>query len=69
MIWGTKYFASFASACMYYSSGNEDMSLEDIINMVNEKVQEGNVFIGEPEVADGEELVLLDEGTRYGIKT
>jgi hypothetical protein len=29
----------------------------------------GETFIGEPEIQEGESLVLLDGGTRYGIDT
>lgn len=66
--YGTNYFPSFSKACMYYSGINEHLPLGEIIDMVNEKVAEKAVIIGQPSVEDDEELVLLDEGTRYGIR-
>lgn len=60
-IW-TENFVSKEAALRYYGAqGN--VAMEDI----EKKVSDGSIKIGKPELKEGESLLLLDGGARYGI--
>jgi hypothetical protein len=61
---GTCHFVSVALAIRYY----RNHGYRDIIGEIDRKLAEGEIHIGKPVISDGEELVLLDNGQRYGIK-
>jgi hypothetical protein len=66
---GTCHFVSFTKACDYYrDQGNDDLSPTELERMVREKLNDGEIYIGKPDVPVGCRLVLLDNGTRYGIE-
>jgi hypothetical protein len=62
MVTGTAYFVSFKSAVRYYRGYG--FAEPD----VKRKLDLGEFHIGKPEIKDGERLVLLDDGARYGIQ-
>lgn len=68
MITGTSYFRSFAAACLYYSACEEEMKIGEVISFVSEKIEDGDIMVGEPDISDEEELILIDDNTRYAIK-
>lgn len=68
MITGTSYFRSFAAACLYYSAYEEEMKIGEVISFVSEKIEDGDIMVGEPDISDEEELILIDDNTRYAIK-
>lgn len=38
-------FASFADACLYYSMDNQELTLNEIIQIVNEKIADREIEI------------------------
>jgi hypothetical protein len=62
MTYGTSYFRDLKAAIKYYSDYEEDP--EEAVKM---KLKEGEIHLGEPPLHDGERLVLLDGGLRYGV--
>jgi len=54
---GTAHFTSANAAAKYY--GKEAAKI---------RIEEKAIFIGRPETKQGENLVLIDNGQRYGIR-
>jgi hypothetical protein len=66
---GTAYFVNFTKACDYYrDQGNDELTPAELEALVRGKVEEGDIHLGKPDVPVGARLVLLDNGTRYGIE-
>lgn len=66
---GTPYFVNFTKACDYYKGqGLDDVSPALLESILREKIAEGDIFLGKPELEPGERLLLIDNGTRYGIE-
>jgi len=70
IVWGTSHFVSMHTANVYYLPyyhGDRQATLE----AVQDKVQHGEIHIGKPlqQLKPGDEVVLIDGGTRYGIRT
>lgn len=61
---GTSHFVSFQTAVRYY----RPYGYENTVETVKRKILEGEIHIGKPPLAPGEKLVILDNGTRYGIE-
>lgn len=61
MIVGTAHFRTFGAACRYYAPYG--FTEGD----VHERVQNQTVYIGKPELKDGETLTLIDHGCRWAI--
>jgi hypothetical protein len=59
--YGTAYFTSLSVAVRYYDRQNIGMYA------VQDKVRAGEIFIGKPEIKEGERL-FVDDG-RYHIET
>jgi hypothetical protein len=64
MINGTANFPSIQHAKKHYG-----MYEGEPLPIVMQKIEEGLIVIGQPDLKEGETLVMLDRGTRYGIKT
>lgn len=62
-IWGTSYFVNFASAVRYYKPYGYDKQGVHGLKVA------GLIHLGKPELKEGEKLILLDDNTRYGIKS
>jgi hypothetical protein len=62
-IYGTSHFPTQKQAERYYRVYGFDAG------DVQRKLDEGEIHLGAPPVLEGEELVLLDNQTRYGIQT
>jgi hypothetical protein len=62
-IYGTHHFPTKAQAERYYRVYGFD-ALD-----VQRKLDEGEIQLGAPPLQPGDELVLLDNQTRYGIQT
>lgn len=72
---GTPYFASITKACDYYKDQGyfdgdslEDLKPAELERLIRAKVDEGEIYIGKPEIEPGERLLLIDGGTRYAIE-
>jgi hypothetical protein len=64
---GTAHFLSVAHAVRYYRSQGFGDRLE-AAKLVAQKLAALEIFIGEPKCPDGSQLVILDDGCRYGIE-
>ena len=60
---GTCYFPSFTAAVVYY----EDYHYKNTRAAVLRKLMEEEIHIGLPPVTDGERVICIDGGLRYGI--
>jgi hypothetical protein len=68
MITGTAHFVSFTKACDYHRlQGHHDLTPAGLEALVRDKIAEGSISLGKPDVPVGGRLILLDDGTRYGI--
>lgn len=61
--WGTTYFVNELAARRYYSYYG--ISKAGVANKINKN----EIHIGKPPLEPGEELLIIDDGTRYAIKT
>lgn len=69
MIYGTNNFVSFTKACDYYrGQGNDELTPAALEQLVREKIDGGEIEIGQPGMKPGETLHLIDDGTRYAIE-
>lgn len=60
---GTAHFVSLRCAANYYRS----QGYADGYYTAQQKIADGEIFIGPPTLKPGEELALIDERTRYAI--
>lgn len=66
---GTSHFVSFTKACDYYrDQGNDELTPAELERLVRGKIDDGEISIGKPDVPVGAKLILIDDGTRYGIE-
>ena len=63
---GTSYFPTFHKAMKYYRPYCTG-SREDLRKLVQSKLDEGLIHIGEPLLKPGETKHLIDDGTRWEI--
>lgn len=63
MMYGTSYFVSFAHAVRYY----RDYEGRNAQHVVERKLSEGEIHIGEPPLKCGDVLSIIDKGTRYAV--
>ena len=70
IVWGTSHFFSMHSAYVYYLPYYHGDS-RTALAAVQDKVRQGEIHIGKPlwQLKPGDEIVLIDRGTRYGIRT
>ena len=69
VIHGTCNFVNFTKACDYYrEQGNDDLTPNQLEALVRGMIAEGEIELGKPEMPVGGRLILLDNGTRYGIE-
>lgn len=69
LIHGTAHFVGFTKACDYYrDQGNDELTPADLERLVRSKIDDGEIYLGKPDVPVGSKLILLDEGTRYGLE-
>ena len=62
MIEGTNYFVSHFAAYKYYKDYGCDKE------EVRRKIRDREIIIGFPPVQPGENIVIIDDGTRYAIQ-
>jgi hypothetical protein len=62
---GTAHFVSVRSAQRYY----RDYCFADVVATVAQKIAEGEIKIGPPQIGLNDRIVLLDAATRYGVET
>lgn len=60
---GTANFVSKATAIRYY----QPYFFENTAVAVEQKIAEGEIFIGQPELRPGETLSIIDDGARYAV--
>jgi hypothetical protein len=63
-ITGTSYFPSIDAAADYY----KDYHYTSTRAAVMRKITDGEIHIGKPTLKQGQRLVLVDNGLRYGIE-
>jgi len=66
---GTCYFVNFTKACDYYRDYDVDMTPNELECLVREKLDDGEIYLGKPNIPVGCKLILLDADTRYGIES
>jgi hypothetical protein len=67
---GTCHFVNFTKACDYYrDQGNDELTPAQLEKLVREKIDEGEVVLGPPDLKPGQKMLLIDNNTRYGIET
>ena len=68
-ITGTSHFVNFTKACDYYKGqGYDHLGVSALESFVRAKIESGEIELGKPDVLMGVRLVLLDNGTRYGLQ-
>lgn len=66
---GTCHFVNLTKACDYYrGQGNDDLTPAALEQLVRGMIANGEIALGKPDVPVGAKLVLLDDGTRYGLE-
>ena len=69
-IYGTPYFVNFTKACDYYrDQGNDELTPNELGKLVQEKIDDDEIYLGKPDIQVGETLRLIDGGTRYALET
>jgi hypothetical protein len=69
MTTGTSNFVNFTKACDYYrSQGNEELTPAQLEKLVKNKIEEGEIELGQPTLKDGQTLRVIDNGCRYAIQ-
>lgn len=69
MITGTANFVNFTKACDYYrDQGNDELTPAELETMVREKIEEGAIYLGKPDIPVGGKLLLIDSNCRYAIE-
>ena len=69
MRYGTSNFVNLTKACDYYrEQGNDNLTPAQLETLVHNKIEDGEIELGKPDVPIGGRLILLDDGTRYGIE-
>lgn len=61
---GTSYFKTIRAAEDYY----RPYGYANLAQAVHEKIKDGEIHIGQPNLKPGQRLVLIDGGTRYAIE-
>lgn len=68
-IYGTAHFVNFTKACDYYrNQGNDGLTPAELETLVRDKIAEGDISLGKPDVPRGAKLLLIDGGARYAIE-
>jgi hypothetical protein len=65
MTYGTCYFRSLMHAVWYYQGQYGKAALV----IVPEKIRDGEIHVGMPPLKSGETCFLIDNGTRWAVKT
>ena len=66
---GTSNFVSLPKACDYYRDQHDDLTPAALERLVKQKIEDGEIAIGQPTLKDGETLRVIDNGTRYAIQS
>jgi hypothetical protein len=66
---GTSHFLSLNSAIRYYRDYEPAKTRPEIARSVGHKIEEGLIHIGKPTLKAGETLTVIDNGTRYAIRS
>lgn len=68
-ITGTSHFVNFTKACDYYKGqGYDELTPAELERVVRAKIEDGEIYLGKPDVAPGERLLIIDDGTRYALE-
>lgn len=67
MVRGTCYFPTFNHACRYYKTAHGLTAWLDAVEMVQQRLALGEIYIGRPPGVPQEHLTLLDGNTRWGV--
>lgn len=63
MRYGTAHFRTMASAARYYRDYEPDG-----LAAAQRKLRAGEIHIGKPQLKPGQQLILIDNGSRYAIE-
>lgn len=66
---GTCHFVSLQKAIDYYRDGEILDVPAELERDVKRKIEEGEIYIGSPDIKEGEKLVKIDNGRRYAIES
>lgn len=66
---GTSHFISETAARAYYSQYDPDLTAEELAAWIRQKLQEGEIHIGEPTLKPGEKLSVIPGEGRYAIES
>jgi hypothetical protein len=68
---GTAYFVNFTKACDYYKAqglfDDREYTPVEINAEIGRKIVEGEIYLGQPEIKEGEKLSVVDG--RYHIES
>jgi hypothetical protein len=67
LIRGTDQFVDRVAVVRYLRAAHPDLSPEELIDLATEKETSGKIKVGKPPLSPGEELTLMENGTRWGI--
>jgi hypothetical protein len=62
---GTSYFVDRVKAVKYYRNQCHDNRMA--LAVVANRLRAGDIHIGKPDIKPGQELIIIDDGTRYAI--
>jgi len=65
VISGSPYFVSFIAAAQYYQRYETELDQFEVINLVRRKIEEGEIFIGEPDKPSKGYYALNNNEGRY----
>lgn len=68
-ITGTAHFVNFTKACDYYKGqGHDHLTPAELERFVREKMDDGEIEMGKPDVPVNGRLLIVDDGCRYAIE-
>lgn len=68
-ITGTSHFVNFTKACDYYKNqGWDDVTPAELEREVREKIDNGEIALGKPDLEPGQRLLVIDAGCRYAVE-
>ncbi len=69
LIVGTSHFINLTKACDYYKmAGIEYTTPAHLELIVKQKIADGEISLGKPDVGVGQRLIVIDAGCRYALE-
>lgn len=67
-ITGTSHFVNFTKACDYYRDYVPGYTPAALERYVRAKIDDGEIYLGKPELEPGQRLLVIDDGCRYAVE-